>query len=231
MANISSIQRAFNNKILDSKILNKFIYKPASEDPARFGARMALASALTKDAVGCYYYVTQSLSNEKIPEDKRNFVAAIDLMNGILNVALQFSVGSWLDKKAPEMFKWFTNKKLDPNKTREIASKLSDTIKKEHSSENISMEQIEQFLRDKKVLGATGKTAKWLGVGFSAAVMLIATQVITKRVIVPFLSTPMAGWFKDNVLDKKEDPKKDKEFYQAVAIASSHLENKIDKTA
>ncbi|HNW25672.1 MAG TPA: hypothetical protein PLG15_05465 [Candidatus Gastranaerophilaceae bacterium] len=189
------------NKLLDSKLLNK-MYKAAKDNPAKFAAQMALTSALTKDAVGCYYYVTQSLHNKKIPEENRNFVASIDLMNGILNVLLQFTVGSWLDKAAPKFFDNLMEKKLGTNKTRQIAKTLEEII----NNKEITAVKIENFLKN-KMLGKGGKTAKWLKVGFSAVSMLVATQIITKRMIVPFLSTPLAGWAEKNIFKKKDAPK------------------------
>lgn len=203
MANVSGIKNSFNKVVLDSKIANN-IYKSAKANPAAFAAKMALVSALTKDAVNCYYYVTQSLNNKKIPEEKRGFVASLDLMNGILNVALQLTVGLWLDKKAPEWFNKFAKKKLNPDNTREIAQKVTESIKKEEACKDVTFKQVDDFLRTSKVLGEGGKTAKWLKVGFQAATMLFATQVFTKRVIVPFLSTPLAGWYKEKFLDKKK---------------------------
>lgn len=197
------VQQGFNNKILDSKILNKMVYTPARENPAKFAGKMALVSALTKDAVGCYYYVTQSLENEKIPEDKRKFVASLDLMNGILNVALQFTVGMWIDKKVPEWFDKTVGKSLDTDETVKEAKKLSKTIEGMHLKEKIEEADIATFLRE-KVLGHSGNATKLLKIGFSAASVLIATQVITKRVVVPFLSTPLASWYKDNCMDKKK---------------------------
>jgi hypothetical protein len=199
----TKVQQSFNNNILDSKILNKIIYAPAKENPAKFAGKMALVSALTKDAVGCYYYVTQSLENEKIPEDKRKFVASLDLMNGILNVALQFTVGMWIDKKVPEWFDKTVGKSLDTDETVKEAKSLSKSIEKMHLKEKIEEADIATFLRE-KVLGQSGNATKLLKIGFSAAAVLIATQVITKRVVVPFLSTPLASWYKEHYMDKKK---------------------------
>ena len=202
-------QKLFNDKVLDSKVLNKMVYAPAKENPAKFAAKMALFSALTKDAVGCYYYVTQSLDNEKIPEEKRKFVAALDLMNGILNVALQFTVGMWIDKKAPQWFDKTIGKSLDTDETVKLSKSVYETIQKMpakdklHIKDTIKEADIAEFLRE-KVLGSSGKATKWLRVGFSAAAVLVATQVVTKRMVVPFLSTPLATWYKDNYMDHKK---------------------------
>lgn len=71
---------------------------------------IAMASVISKDAVGCYYYVTQSLKNEKIPEDKRKFVAALDLSNGILNVGVQTAATLLLTPYFDKFFDKFLEK-------------------------------------------------------------------------------------------------------------------------
>lgn len=209
------------NMLANTAQANKAVFKPANFDKARFAARMALISALTKDAVGCYYYVTQSLDNERIPEEKRKFVAAIDLMNGILNVGLQFTIGAWLDKKAPVWFDNIMNKKASTEKTRDVVKFVDEELKGKCKGKGkskkiinyicgevddlskVSIEAIENSIRSKKLLGKSGNISKILKVGYSAAIMLIATQVITKRIIVPFLATPLASWYKKRFLDKK----------------------------
>lgn len=188
------------NKILDSRLLNK-MYKAAKANPATFAAQMALTSALTKDALGCYYYVTQSLKNEKIPKENRTFVASLDLMNGILNILLQFTAGSWIDKAAPKFFDNLMEKKMGANNTRKIAKNLEKIIK----NKEITAVKIENFLKN-NMLGKGGKTAKWLKIGFSAVSMLAVTQIVIKRMIVPFLSTPLAGWAEKNIFNKKGAP-------------------------
>src|SRR5574344_1851459 len=182
------------NKMANSKIAEKYLFKMARENPAGFAARMALVSALTKDTVNCYYYTTQSWHNKKIPEEKRGFVGSLDLMNGILNVTTQLAIGLWLEKKAPIWSKKLVGKALSTNKTVEIAHKISERIKV-NSKLNISPELIAEYVREKAVLGKNGTISKWLGVGFSAFVTLFGTQIVCKRMITPFLATPLAGWF------------------------------------
>ena len=89
-------------KFLDKAAQLKPIQKGldlAKKDPAKFATNMLLFSIVSKDAVGCYLYTTQSLNNKKIPEDKRKFVASMDLMNGILMVGGQTIVGKMLVDK------------------------------------------------------------------------------------------------------------------------------------
>lgn len=192
----------FVNKIASCKLFNKYLYIPAKENPARFAGRMALVSALTKDTVNCYYYYTQSKNNERIPEDKRGFVASLDLMNGFINIVAQLTVGAWLDKHGAEWFDKFIDKKLNVNSTIKIAQKLTNKIKKKHP--NISFKDVENTLRKEEMLSKAGKTAKWLKIGYSAVIMLIATQVIVKRIFTPLIATPLAEWYNKNILEKKK---------------------------
>ncbi len=62
-------------------------------------AMIATVSCLTKDGTNCAYYVTQSLANERIPDDKRNFVAGLDLANGILNIITQLAFALYINAK------------------------------------------------------------------------------------------------------------------------------------
>lgn len=222
--------KLFNEKILDTKVMNK-MYKYASDNPDSFASKTALLSALTKDALGCYYYVNQSLHNDRIPEDKRNFVAALDLMNGILNIGIQLTVGLWIDNNSKKWFeKMHVGKELEKINTEKIAKKLKPIVNLSNEAKDVSAEQIEKYLRT-KVLGKAGKATKWLKVGFAAAVMLTATQVVIKRMIVPFLSTPLASWYKAKYMDKKKpEPTKGRMYYEWKNLDPQNNQ-KIDKTA
>src|SRR5574344_137602 len=198
------------NKVASSRFIENNLFKMARENPAGFAARMALVSALTKDTVNCYYYTTQSWHNKKIPEEKRGFVGSLDLMNGILNVTTQLAIGLWLEKKAPIWSKKLVGKALSTNKTVEIAHKLAERIKaNDKITSKLSPEEIAEYVRDKSVLGQNGSISKWLGVGFSAFVTLFGTQIVCKRMITPFLATPLAGWFSKRREAKKNMIKDD----------------------
>lgn len=217
------------NKITKAPFMEKCFYKPARENPAKFAGQMALLSALTKDAVNCYYYTTQSLNNKEIPEDKRGFVASLDLMNGILNVGLQFTLGKWIENKTPIWFDKLLGKKLGEDKTSEVSKKLEGIIKTKHPKENISMEQIANYLKDKKVLGteSKGKYA-WLKIGFSALIMLVGTQIVCKRMFTPLLATPLAGQFKKQFLDKNKKPETNPEEKMLEPNYKPWLDNAVD---
>lgn len=145
------VERGINNVANSS-----FMKKAFSERAGEMAATIALASTTTKDAVNCYYYTYQSLHNEKIPEEKRKFVAAIDFSNGILNVVSQLTIGAYIKNQLPQLFdKWFKNTSL------------------------------------------TGGTLKAAKNGFVVLGTLIFAQIILKRVLTPFLATPIAHHIKE----------------------------------
>lgn len=157
------------NAVLNSKLLKGISTKQVGEA----AATIALISTTTKDALNCVYYTHQSLHNKKIPEEKRKFVAGIDLSNGILNVASQVSLGLIIKNQLPKLFeRCFKNSNL--NKTAYGLAKN----------------------------------------GFVLFGTLFFAQVILKRILTPFIATPMAHYFKEYA-DKKaakaasEEVKKD----------------------
>lgn len=151
------------NKILNSRILNGISSKQAGEA----AATIALISTTTKDLVNCIYYTNQSLTNKKIPEEKRKFVAGIDLSNGVLNVASQATLGVVIKNQLPQMFDAIFSK----------TSKLNNT--------------------------AYGLAKN----GFVLFGTLVFAQVLLKRVLTPFIATPMAHYFKEYA-DKKANMNK-----------------------
>ena len=183
------------NNILNSKSA-VYLTKP---NAAAAAATIALVSNLTKDAVNCYYYVVQSLSNDRIPEEKRKFVAGLDLSNGILNVITQTGVGIVL----PIM----TNKIFEKNVVPKYFSKeaMSNMYKK--LKPNIPLSGFEEKLLKNKAFAK---------VGLSVISTLVGTQVIAKRIIVPLIATPLASYFK---VKFEQMEGKDKKFQDSVTFA------------
>lgn len=209
--------RNFYNNVLNSNAMRKFI----PDNPTDIAAKLALISTTTKDAVNCYYYVTQSLNNKKIPEEKRKFVAGIDLSNGILNVVVQFALGSLINNYSSKLFDNWFGKKLF---TEDAAKNLHQRMKA--AGCNYQEDQVIKGMEANK---------KWAKAGFKVMAVLLVTQVLAKRVIVPFLSTPMAGVFKEQLekrekkqaakkLGQEQPPKAEKEDKKQEAKATPALE-------
>lgn len=140
------------NAIANSKAMKAAFSERAGE----MAATVALVSTTTKDAVNCYYYTNQSLHNEKIPEEKRKFVGAIDFSNGFMNVLSQLTLGAYIKNKLPQTF--------------------------------------DKLFKNTRLTGGTLKAAKN---GFVVLGTLIFAQIILKRVLTPFLATPLAHYIKE----------------------------------
>ena len=163
--------------------------------------KIATVSNLTKDGVNCIYYVTQSLNNERIPEDKRKFVAGLDLANGILNVTLQAFVGKMMEEYTGIFFdKKVAPKYFNQEKYKEMWKGLENKVKFEEFVSQ--MERNKGFAKN----------------GLKVISALVAMQVITKRIIVPLIATPLASVFKKQ-FEKGEEKKKATEQNKKIANA------------
>jgi len=142
---------------------------------------IATVSCLTKDGTNCYYYTKQALNNKKIPDDKRGFVAGLDLANGILNIITQLSFAIFIDKNI--------NKFYDKHIGNKLLKELPDKIFNKYAKTKTPITQTAAKNCAKDLVKA-GRA------GLGVIVTLVATQVFCKRVIVPLIATPMASHFK-----------------------------------
>lgn len=223
---INSAIGKFINKGIESRWMAKRLDK-SLRDPASFAAAMLVTSIVSKDAINCVVYTAQSLNNEKIPKEKRGFVASLDLMNGILNVVGQIIAFSIVDKKViPMLFgkhysgtlkDKITNKETPlpgidaTRKSRLVSDNLLETVKdiaKKGNHKNINVEKVTNALI--KDIGKGSKNFMAYESGFSLLVGALATTALVKRTLTPLIATPLAGWFKDNYLEKnnKKNEKK-----------------------
>lgn len=223
----------------------------ALKEPAKAAAIGLVTSLVTKDAANCIIYTTQSLNNEKIPEDKRRFVAYMDLINGIINVGGQIASfflvehmltpkiqGLWTGK-IPKKGEEVTRSKslyADDNVTNILADVIKN--KKEELSKipGLNYEELVQNVQNvgkgviKKVGKGSGK-AKDIATGVGILVSALATTAFIKRVVTPLFATPLAGKLADSVDKKKRDEKKGRMEYEVAAVAAGKYDNKMDKTA
>lgn len=163
------------NKIANSKVFNKL------NSPSIAGAAsgIALASTMSKDIVATYYYVTQSAKNKKIPPEKRSFVAALDLGNGIMNVIGALAIGlpmkGWMEKL-------FDSKLEKKYFSTEVAQKTMQKII--DSGKKVDKEKfMEAFMKRKDL-------AK---VGLCVMGTLVGSQIIAKRILTPLIATKLAS--------------------------------------
>lgn len=224
MANISGIEKSVGRGL--GYTAKRVLAKPlaaAEKDPIKWAGIMVLTSLVSKDAVNCYYYVTQSLHNKKIPEEKRGFVASLDLMNGILNVVGQIGVYFLVERLAQKkLFNKLYGKKVDPDVLKTHAAKIVES-----SKEKLNLEKVHQLLV--KNHGAGSAKMKALESGFGVGLGFIVTAAFSKRIISPLLGTPMASWYKNKYLDKKPSGTEQENAAMKAATIQPKYENPIDK--
>lgn len=149
----------------------------------RFIDGLGVASIVAKDGLGCYLYVTQSMNNKDIPDDKRKFVAALDLTNGLLMIAFQILMFFTVSNKVfqTKMFNKAFGKVFN---NRPLKKMYQQILKNKEEYKNIDgiefTKKFENFGNQvKDVLGALTSLA--------------AATIIGKRMLVPFIATPLAG--------------------------------------
>ena len=171
----------------------------AVQNPAKFATNMMVLSLVSKDAVNCVFYTVQSYNNKRIPEEKRKFVAALDLVQGILNVGTQLLAASLIKKHlTPALFDKYIGKKLITG----LSKKYSEILIKKHPT-------LDPVALQKKVKDYLGEKSSFYEAaqgGFSLIATLLATTALCKRTLVPLIATPIAGKIKEKYMsgDKGE---------------------------
>lgn len=183
MASISSIGSKAIGSITRFKPLQKCC-NYFEKDPAKAIAYSTIASVIFKDGIGCYMYVTQSLNNKKIPEDKRKFVAAYDLTNGILMMTTQVLCFFAMRNINKGLFSKLFKKSFDKN--GDVLKSVATKVRMEQAKKG------EDSTRKLLVGKEYNKIKKDCFDLFSFVTELAAATVLAKRVIVPMISTPLA---------------------------------------
>lgn len=228
------------------------IFEKGIKNPAKFAAGMMVTSIVSKDAVGCVIYTYQSYNNEKIPKERRPFVAALDFTNGIINVLGQISSFYLVERFfTPKLDAWLstgvykdakTGKELyvNPNSPRskdsiyrvvgnvihEKAGPLKDlgvtTEEAMKELPNLTEKAVKKF-------GLGSQKAKDLAEGLTLIVSALATMALIKRTLTPLLATPLADYCK-NSFDpnaKKAQGPKDPRLEQIIA-QQPYMDNKTE---
>lgn len=161
------------------------------KNPEKALALTTVGSIVVKDGVGCYKYVSQSLNNKEIPDERRNFVAAMDLSNGVLMILAQIGMFFAMRKYSGPIFDKLFKKSFNPKTLEYLAAKLRID---DHSLRKLVFNKNAAEVR-KDALGL-----------FKFVADIAAATIIGKRVIVPFIATPVA-----NVIKGKMDQKSQKD--------------------
>lgn len=247
-----SIGSWFNKGVSSPKNIKKL--NGLFADPNKAITAAMVTSIVSKDAVGCVLYTSQSATNKKIPEEKRPFVAALDLVNGILMVGGQYLIGKtivekWLqptlvgkhltatikgDKSRPD--KVLTGEGAKKAKlatenlqnlvkevfdfSKEGVSKKALRIRKSLEKNGLDLDSLKKLGKEdieklgKELISRIGVGSnkyKLITSGFGILIAAIATTALTKRTLVPLISTPLAGALSDKFVKNKKDSKKPEE--------------------
>ena len=183
------------------KLRNFLIRSSRKMQKSRLGLA-TVTSIVLKDGIGCVMYVAQSLNNKRIPDEKRKFVASLDLTNGILMILAQIGMFFAMRKYSGPIF-------------NKLFKKSFNKIAKENSFSRIRMlvDRGDEFARKlygkvapKK--GTIDKDYEKVKDGAKSLFKFVADiakelTIIGKRVIVPLIATPLAKHV-ENWMDKKD---------------------------
>lgn len=192
----------------------KWLAKPlekAYKEPTKYAARLLVYSFISKDMINTCVYTYQSLNNEKIPKEKRSFVAANDLVLGFFNFGGQILAQSICEKFiTPGLESKYTGEKAK-NYVRSKAHLSRDNVEKiakdliKEKDIKINAEEVKEVLEHVvKKAGAGSQRGKDITAGLAIVISSLATTAFIKRTISPLFSTPIAGWLGDK-WDKKAE--------------------------
>ncbi len=176
----------------------KWVGDQFQKNPEKALALTTVGSIVIKDGVGCYKYVTQSLNNKEIPDERRNFVAALDLSNGILMILAQIGMFFAMRKFSEPIFNKCFKKSFSPETLENIAAKLR--------MEDIANGKHLRKLCFDKDAAKLRKDALDL---FKFVADIAAATIVGKRIIVPFIATPVANVIKGKMDQKTQAEKGD----------------------
>lgn len=135
--------------ITQSKIFNNHLKRVINDDA--FAAKTIVVCSVLKDVFAYSVRYKTTMDNEKIPEKRRPFVAAMDMASGIVTAIAQIVVGFSI--ASPK-----------------VQNKLWNALFKGAEFKNI---------------GIAKKS-------FATILALVGSGVITERILVPLIATPLA---------------------------------------
>lgn len=145
--------------ITQSNIFNNHLRKVIENDA--FAAKTIVTCSVMKDVFAYTVRYKTTMDNEKIPEKRRPFVAAMDLASGVVTAIAQIAVGFSI--ASPK-----------------VQNKLWNSLFKNSTFKDVAIA--------KK--------------SFATILALVGSGVITERVIVPLIATPLAEKFEKKYIKK-----------------------------
>ncbi len=152
------------------------------KDPGSNLATITVTSMIIKDAVGCWKYVTQSKNNKAIPEDKRKFVTALDLTNGLLMILAQAGMFMAVRKYSGPIFNKLFKNSFGEKALKNAGVQLRNTCKAENIKIPRKIDIAKDFIKEKNNMQNI----------FKFLLETASATIIGKRIIVPLIATPLA---------------------------------------
>lgn len=266
MAN-SSIKNSINKavgKALDYTATRKMMVNTLEKGlkhPAQYASKMFLISIVSKDVINTCLYTYQSINNDKIPKEKRSFVAANDLILGFFNFFGQ--IGSYMifDRYVtPWLAGRFYTGAVENKKTGEYTQRYSNAPASLDSIKNYAAEVIKEKEKDFKIntvealnpenletiskamiekYGYKSSPGKALATGVGVVVTALATTALIKRTVSTIFSTPIAGKLSDMANKRNEAKEKvkveenvlNKPLMDVTLTQNGYKNNQIEKNA
>lgn len=174
-------------KFANSKPM-EYVCKKYRENNSKFITALSVGSIVAKDSYGCFIYVWQNEHNKNIPQNKKKFISGLDIANGSLMILAQILAYMTISKKAVQakIFDKAFGKYFNTENYTKIQQKL---LQNGHSEKDIKQALI--------------KNKEDIEVAFTHFVTLLTTTILAKRVIVPYVATPLADIYKKHVTQKK----------------------------
>ena len=185
MAKIMKVINAPIKTFANSKLMEK-VCKNYRDNNSKFITALSVGALVSKDAYGCYIYVKQNENNKAIPENKRKFISALDLANGSLMILAQLLAYATIAKKTTQakIFDKALGKFFTPQRTEKLEQKILKT------NPEITKDEFQR---------AFTKYKENTALAFTHLFTLATTTIFAKRILVPFIATPMADkmkqWF------------------------------------
>ena len=174
---INPLKSFANSKMVES------VCKQYRKNNSKFITGLSVASIVAKDAYGCYVYVWQNEHNKNIPKDKKKFISGLDIANGVLMILAQIGAYLTISKRATQLkiFEKVLGKYFTPERYSKIEQNICKKLK----------------TNDKKLIKKEFENYKNnIETAFTHFSTLLTTTIFAKRVLVPFVATPLADKIK-----------------------------------
>ena len=203
MAIVDSVASKLFGGITNWAKIQSGLKKFDGEKYAEALAVSTIASICIKDGIGCAMYVTQSLNNKKIPEKRRKFVSALDLTNGLLMILCQIGMFFGMKKLNNKLLTSLFPKTFD--KAGKALKPLTEKVRIHQKAAGITPSSKSEISDKYKEL------RKFCLDTIGNITNIAAATILGKRVIVPFIATPMAkkveGWMGSKTEEEKNETK------------------------